>query len=117
MNFASFLDSEIFTASSDSLDVFARCDEFAQLAVVFHVLNVLSACSDFAGAAESQPWKMKKNMLIKMKATQRVNMTKTMRKKHRLQRSQGYSIFYAVFTRLIVGLSSRLRRSPRQQRS
>ena len=45
---------------------------------------------------------MKKNTLIKMKAIQRVNLTNQMRKKHRLQRSQGNSIFHSVFIGLTV---------------
>ena len=77
MIFDSFVYSEIFNASSDSLDIFARYDQFAQLPTVFHILNVLSVCSEFAGAAGSQQWKMRKIMLRKKKATQRVNMTES----------------------------------------
>ena len=68
---------------------------------MFPILNVLSVWSEFAGAAESQQWKTRKNMLIKMKATQRVNMTKTMRKS-RSQRRQGYTRFEFVFIGVTV---------------
>ena len=86
---------------SDSLDLFARYDQFAQLPVVFHILNVLIVCSGFAGAAESQQWKMRRNMLMKMKASPKANMTKTMRKS-RSRRRQGYSRFEFVFIGVTV---------------
>jgi hypothetical protein len=44
---------------------------------------------------------MRKNTLMKMKASQRAIMTKTMRKS-RSQRRQGYSRFQLVFIGLIV---------------
>ena len=89
------------------LHIFARSDLCAQ----FRVLDILSVCSDFAGAAGSQRWKMRKNMLMKMKASRRAIMTKTMRKS-RSRRRQGYSRFQLVFYWTDCGYCEQAKKKP-----